>query len=144
MKLFILALRVPLLRTYLTSPSGLRAAIQLGVAHPSELAPDAVAGTQEPFRTKAARAALLQAGRDLSPKGFFIIAQRLKDLRMPVRMIYGERDRILPDIAETARRIQADLPQAEITALPDCGHFLQEDQPEIVGTLLAEFFSKTQ
>lgn len=141
-KLFILALRMPLIKTYITSASGLRGAIRFGVANPAGLAPDTIAGTQEPFRTAAAREALLKSGGDLSPKGFFIMAQRLKNLQMPVRMIYGERDRILPDIANTARRIQSDLPHAQITALPDCGHFLQEDQPETVGKLLGEFFGK--
>ena len=56
-------------------------------------------------------------------------------------MIYGERDRILPDVARTMARVQRDLPQAEIMPLPDCGHFLQEERPEEVGRLLAEFFS---
>jgi pimeloyl-ACP methyl ester carboxylesterase len=39
-------------------------------------------------------------------------------------------------------RVCADLPHAELTALPDCGHFLQEDAPERVGELLAEFFGR--
>jgi haloalkane dehalogenase len=61
---------------------------------------------------------------------------------MPVRVIYGERDQILPDIAETVARVQGDLPQAEVTALPQCGHFLQEEAPEEIGSLLAGFFAR--
>ncbi len=39
-------------------------------------------------------------------------------------------------------RVAADVPGgAEITALPGCGHFLQEEAPGEVGELLAEFFS---
>jgi haloalkane dehalogenase len=37
-------------------------------------------------------------------------------------------------------RVEVDLPQADVTALPDCGHFLQEDAPVEVGALLARFF----
>ena len=33
-------------------------------------------------------------------------------------------------------------PQAEVTALDGPGHFLQEDDPERVGELLAEFFAR--
>jgi pimeloyl-ACP methyl ester carboxylesterase len=58
-----------------------------------------------------------------------------------VRVIYGERDRILPDVGETMARVKADLPQAEVTALPDCGHFLQEEAPGEIGALLARFFA---
>ena len=44
-----------------------------------------------------------------------------------LRLIYGENDRILPDIAKIMTRIQQAHPEAELTALPNCGHFLQED-----------------
>jgi haloalkane dehalogenase len=65
----------------------------------------------------------------------------LPSLKVPVRVIYGERDRILPDVAETMARVKKDLPQAEVTALPDCGHFLQEEAPERIGEELARFFA---
>ena len=101
---------------------------------------EAVAGVQAPFKDRKARLALLKAGGNLSPKGFQQIARELPSLEVPVRIVFGERDRILPDVAETMRRVQRDLPQAEITALADCGHFLQEERPEEIGRLLAEFF----
>jgi pimeloyl-ACP methyl ester carboxylesterase len=63
-------------------------------------------------------------------------------MTMPVRLVYGEQDRILPDIAETMARVQKDLPQAIVTALPGCGHFLQEEAPEEIGELLASFFAE--
>jgi pimeloyl-ACP methyl ester carboxylesterase len=39
-------------------------------------------------------------------------------------------------------RVKRDLPQTELTVLPECGHFVQEQQPQRVGTMLAEFFSR--
>lgn len=62
--------------------------------------------------------------------------------RVPVRVVYGAQDRLLPDIAHTVRRLRADLPHAEITELPDCGHFVPEEAPELVGALLARFFAE--
>ena len=39
------------------------------------------------------------------------------------------------------RQVARDLPQTELTALPGCGHFLQEDRPEELGRLLADFLA---
>lgn len=58
-----------------------------------------------------------------------------------MRVVYGSDDGILPDVAHTMARVQRGLPQAELTELPDCGHFLQQDQGERVGELLARFFA---
>ena len=59
----------------------------------------------------------------------------------PVLLAYGERDRILPDVAQTMSRVKSDLPQAELHPLPDCEHFLQEDCPDKVDAILAAFLS---
>ena len=82
-----------------------------------------------------------EAGSGLSIKGLAEIAQKLPTLEAPVRIIYGENDRALPDVAKTMQRVKQDLPGAEVTSLPKCGHFLQEDEPERVGQLMAEFLN---
>ncbi|TFH26819.1 MAG: alpha/beta hydrolase, partial [Myxococcales bacterium] len=90
----------------------------------------------------AARQALIKAGSGLGTKGLTEIANKLPTFKAPVRLIYAENDRILPDIAKTMQRLQRDLPGAELTVLPNCGHFLQEDEPERVGQLIAEFLNR--
>lgn len=139
--LFVSACKLPGLRSLMASPTGLRLAMQVGVADRACVTPEVVAGVQAPFGSRDSRRALLRAGGNLSPKGFREIAEKLPSLEVPVRIVYGERDRILPDVAKTMARVKGDLPQAEITALADCGHFLQEDRPDEVGRLLAGFFS---
>ena len=138
---FIEACSKPELREQLTSPAGLEAAMGLGLADEARLTDEVIAAVREPFQTPEARRALADAGIGLEPDGFVDIARLLPTLQMPVRVIYGERDRILPDVAKTMARVQADLPQAQVTALPDCGHFLQEEAPEEIGRLLARFFA---
>ncbi len=138
---FVRACSTPGVREWLTSPEGLEAALRLGLADDSRVTPEALAGIRAPFATEESRLALARAGIGLEPEGFAEIARLLPGLRVPVRVVYGARDRILPDVAETMARVKRDLPQAEVTALPDCGHFLQEEAPERVGELIAEFFA---
>lgn len=40
------------------------------------------------------------------------------------------------------KRIKKDLPQTEVTALSNCGHFLQEDEPEKISELISAFLNK--
>ncbi len=137
---FVLSTKLPMVRSLLTSPWGLKAAMRFGVHDRRKVTDEVVFGVQAPFQDDASRKALLKAGHGLSPKGFQEIAAKLPTLDVPVRVIYGARDRILPDVAKTMQRVQQDLPQAEVTVLPNCGHFLQEERPGDIGELLADFF----
>ncbi len=128
-------------RETLTNPQGLEAVMRLGLAEGSALGEDVIAAIAAPFDTDAARRALALACIGLELPGFADIGERLSSLTMPVRIVYGEQDRVLPDVAETMVRVKRDLPHAVITALPECGHFLQEEEPERIGELLAEFFA---
>ena len=140
--LFIAGCRIPGLRALLSGPWGLRTAMRVGVGDPGVLTEEMIRGVQAPFQTWEARRALLKAGYSLNPKGFQEIARLLPTLRIPVLAAYGEKDRILPDVAKTMRRVAQDLPQTEVTAIADCGHFLQEERPDQVGRILADFLSR--
>jgi haloalkane dehalogenase len=138
---FVTACATPGLRERLTSPDGLEEVLRLGLADPSSLTDATLSGVLEPFGSSDARRALADAGIGLQLDGFAEIAGDLPSLDVPVRVIYGAQDRILPDVAQTMARVATDLPQAVVTALADCGHFLQEEAPEEVGRLLAAFFA---
>jgi haloalkane dehalogenase len=116
--------------------------MKLGLAAGDRLTAESLAAVREPFATPEARRALAAAGIGLDPAGFAEIAGHLAELDVPVRVIYGERDRILPDVAETMARVKRDLPQAEVTSLPDAGHFCQEEAGAEIGRLLASFFAE--
>jgi len=141
-KLFLLALKLPWVRDYLVSPKGIVGAMRFGVVHTKRLNREVLTPYVAPFADSAARRALIRAGSGLSVRGLAEIARKLPTLEVPVRIIYGEQDRILPDIARTVARFQRDLPHAEVTSLRRCGHFLQEDRPAEVGQLMAEFLER--
>jgi haloalkane dehalogenase len=138
---FVLAARTPGVRGWLTSPAGLRFAMRYGVHDKANLSEDTIAAVQEPFQSDEAREALRKAAYGLHPAGFKEIERWLPEIDVPVRIIYGERDRILPDVAKTMRKVNRDVGGAETTVLTDRGHFLQEERPEEIAPLLAEFFA---
>lgn len=139
--LFVLATRVPWLNAWMAGPSGIRFAMRFGTESGAALDDAALRDYAEPFEERDARTALLKAGNQLSPKGFREIVRKLPTLTMPVRLIYGENDRILPDVAKTMARLERDLPQATKSSLPGCGHFLQEDEPVELARMLSDFLN---
>lgn len=140
-KLFLIALRTPGVRDFLVSPKGLVASMKFGVVHKERLNREVLTPYTAPFEDRAARQALIKAGSGLSIRGLAEIARKLPDLDVPIRLIYAENDRVLPDIAKTMQRVKRDHPGAELTPLPNCGHFLQEDEPKRVAQLMSEFLN---
>ena len=141
-KLFVLMTLAPGIRSWLSSPRGIAWAMRLGVQQKEKLTPEVISNYTAPFEERNVRKTLLKSVQRLSLKGYAEIVEKLFAFKGPVRLIYGENDRILPRIANTMQRLQQDFPQAELTSLPNCGHFLQEDGPEKLGQLLAEFLAK--
>ena len=140
-KLFIVTCTLPVARSWITSPAGIKFAMRLGVNDKPRMDADALRPYQEPFESKEARQALAATARDLSIGGLKRIEAALPDLKFPIRIVYGEDDRILPDVAKTMNRVSEDVGGAEITSLADVGHFCQEDRGAEIGELLAPFFA---
>jgi pimeloyl-ACP methyl ester carboxylesterase len=128
-------------RHEMTRDKYLEDAMRLGVVDQSRITPDVLAGVTAPFRSEDDRLALARAGVALRRPDLALVAEWLPSVAVPVRMIYGAADQVLPDVAHTMARVAADVPHAHSTALADCGHFLQEDRPEVVAELLGEFFA---
>ncbi len=141
-KAFVLATFIPGVRSYLSSPRGVAQAIRFGVVNKERITADVARIYSEPFEDGDARKALLKAGQGLSPRRFRELGEGLSKLEgIPVQLLYGERDRILPDVAKTMARLKMILPHAKLASIADCGHFLQEDRPDEVADVLADFFA---
>jgi haloalkane dehalogenase len=138
---FVTTLTTPGQREQTTSREGLAELARLVMPDDYEGLDELIAAFAAPFDSADAQRALADAGVGLDFEGFLEIEQKLPGLTMPVRIVYGEEDRALPDVAETMARVARDLPQAVVTPLPGRGHFIQEEVPEEVGLLLAEFFA---
>jgi pimeloyl-ACP methyl ester carboxylesterase len=63
-----------------------------------------------------------------------------RKLHVPTLVLWGDQDAWLDP--STGRRLADIVPGARLALVPGAGHFLPEDQPEVVAATLAEFFSE--
>jgi len=138
---FFAGLATPGLKGWLTSPGGIAFAMRFGVTDARCLSPEDIAAYQAPFESASSRRVLVKTALALHPDGMREVGRGMRDFTCPVGICYGARDRILSDVHRTMRRVQRDVPHATSVAIPDCGHFLQEERPlevaEQLATLLA-------
>lgn len=141
-KIFVGSSMIPGVRRVLSSPWGIAKAMRFGVQDKSRIDEEVARIYTAPFADRDARKALLKTAHGLHPKGFDTLAERVGELTMPMHLIYGEDDRILPHVARTMARVKEACPHATLQSIANCGHFLQEDRPEEVARLLAEALSR--
>jgi pimeloyl-ACP methyl ester carboxylesterase len=92
---------------------------------PGLVTPEILAGYRRSFQVADWDRALWEftlASRDLK------LSRRLEELRLPVLVITGDDDRIVPT-AESLR-LAEEIPGAQLAVIPDCGHVPQEECPQ--------------
>jgi pimeloyl-ACP methyl ester carboxylesterase len=94
---------------------------------------DAALVRAEQRATRRNRLFMMQALLDGAP---VIDAQRLADVTLPVRILAGENDGLVPVAA--ARELAAALPHATLTVLPRCGHQIMLERPADTNATIAE------
>jgi len=75
----------------------------------------------------------MMAGWDLAP-----LNRALPLIRMPVLLMHGERDGIVP--ASQSNQVAATLANARLERLAGLGHLAHEEQPQRVARSLAQWF----
>lgn len=68
------------------------------------------------------------------------LAKRLNEFNMPVLIITGDDDRIVP--TEESIRLASDLPNAELVIIEESGHLPHEEQPEAFMKAVKGFLSR--
>ncbi len=91
---------------------------------PSKFTAEIWAGYTKPLRAENWDRALWELTAASRPLG---LDRRLGELQLPVLVITGDDDRIVP--TEQSVRLAGELPNAELVVVPDCGHVPQEECP---------------
>ncbi|MDW3195353.1 MAG: alpha/beta fold hydrolase [Cytophagales bacterium] len=140
-KLFAFATIAPGIKTALISPWGIKRSMHFGVFQKEKLNDEIIRNYQEPFLGKKERLLLIKTVQRLSMQAYGEIAKTLPNFKGPVLILYGEKDKILPDVAKTMTRAKKDLPQAIVKSYPNAGHFLQEDVSEELSVEIKAFLN---
>jgi pimeloyl-ACP methyl ester carboxylesterase len=99
--------------------------IRLAWHDPAKITAEDLALYRRPTRVEGWDRALWEftrAGRALQ------LGERVADVRLPVLVITGDDDRIVPTADSV--RLARELPQAGLVVIPSCGHVPQEECPE--------------
>ncbi len=104
----------------------------------SKVTEELIAEYGEPLKSAAGRRAVAEFIRRAIPPDFRERIARYPEIRQPALVLVGDRDGMVDP--EGARRLARDLPRGRFALLERCGHAPQEDAPERVNALLAEFF----
>jgi pimeloyl-ACP methyl ester carboxylesterase len=72
-----------------------------------------------------------------TPQGGLINAERLEEIRCPVLIVFGSRDRITPP--RQARYFRDRIAGARVVELPGLGHVPMSDDPELVARTILDF-----
>ena len=77
--------------------------------------------------------------RDPNMRLKYDMTYTLPKLTIPAMFIWGEQDKFAP--VEMGRQLEKLLPNFKFQYVDKAGHQVQNDQPEIVGKLMADFYS---
>ncbi len=111
--------------------------VRLAWHDPSRLSPETLALYEKPLQVDNWDKALWEFTAASRPSG---LAPRLRALTLPVLVITGDDDRIVP--TQESLRLAGELPNAELQVISQAGHVPHEEQPGAFLQAVRAFWSK--
>ena len=113
--------------------------IKLAWHNPALLPPEMLEFYQKPFQVDNWDRALWEYTLASRPTG---LTERLDELTLPVLVITGDDDRIVP--TSKSIRLAGELVNASLVVVDDSGHLPQEEQPQAFTQAVTNFVAKIQ
>lgn len=92
------------------------------------------------YRDRDAKRALVETCRRLVPPDQDQIAARYGELSLPVLLLWGRHDKIVP--LSQGTRLQAAVPGSKLEVIEECGHNPQEEKPVETFAIIDRFVSR--
>jgi pimeloyl-ACP methyl ester carboxylesterase len=103
---------------------------------PSRTPPETIAGYSKSLQVVNWDRALWELSLAQGPSG---LESRLAELKMPILVVTGDDDRVVP--TTQSLRLARDIPAAQLATLKDCGHVPQEECPDTFMQVIAPFIA---
>jgi pimeloyl-ACP methyl ester carboxylesterase len=114
--------------------------LKMVVADENDMAGERLRAFLAPHRTAVGRTSFFEHQvRHYDSKYTSELTGRLRELTVPVRIVWGRDDNWQP--TTYAERLAADIPGADLVVVPNAGHFLMEDAPERVAREVLDFLA---
>ena len=113
--------------------------IKLAWHNPALLPPEMLEFYKKPFQVENWDRALWEFTLSSRPNG---LTERLDKFTLPVLVITGDDDRIVPTSASI--RLAGELPNASLVVVSNSGHLPQEEQPQVFMQAVTNFMAKIQ
>lgn len=136
----ITSMRIPLLRQIAMAALDLGAfktLVKRGLFHKERVTKELMQLFLQPLQSLEGRQGFLQLAKCINNKLLLEISEELRALRLPVMIIRGDADSYLT--ANICKRLHDDIPGSRLERIPTGGHFIQEDEPEMLVSLIKDF-----
>jgi len=89
-----------------------------------------------------AKRSLIRSASQFVSKDMRHIHEKFNQIRLPVLIISGGADRLIP--IEESYALERELPHVELKVIPKCGHSPQEECPQETAEIISAFLEKTR
>lgn len=70
-----------------------------------------------------------------------LVSDKFSELKCPTLVLWAEKDFLLP--VSIAEGIHSEIKNSKLKILPNCGHFSQEEEPELIAGHIRDFINQS-
>lgn len=141
----IIAMRTPIIRQLAIASLDLGLfgmIVKRGLYHKSSFSRELMEFFWMPMKSVTGRKGFLHFAKCLDNTNLTEIEDELRKLRTPVLIIRGEADVYLS--ASISEKLHSELPDCRLIKIKSGGHFIQEDEPELLAFHIKEFIRNSR
>ncbi len=137
----IIAMRTPIIRQFAmaTLDFGIfKLIVKRGVFNKERVDDEVMEYFWKPMKTPEGRKGFLHFAECLNNKNLTDISEELHNTELPLLVIRGDCDVYLS--TQIASSLHGNIPRSKLVIIPNAGHFIQIDEPQLVANNLIEFY----
>lgn len=141
----IIAMRTPIIRQLAMATLDMGAfklIVRRGVYHKERVTDELMNYFWEPMKSKAGRKAFLHFAKCLDNNNLMEIEEKIRKLSLPVLIIRADGDVYLGE--SIAEKLHKEIPNSKLLRIETAGHFIQEDEPEILVASILSFMAENK